>query len=119
VEHIVAYSPQARGRSERLFGALQDRLVKELALRGSLSPDGARYIPIAADGPTAIPAPVLPFSLIFLVESGRENVMLWFESAYEAPRNAASCRRHLVHYRDVGFMGDTTTRVSAGSARRR
>ena len=32
VEHIAAYSPQARGRSERLFGTLQDRLVKELAL---------------------------------------------------------------------------------------
>jgi transposase len=34
VEHIAAYSPQARGRSERLFRTLQDRLVKELALAG-------------------------------------------------------------------------------------
>jgi transposase len=34
IEHIPAYSPQARGRSERLFGTLQDRLVKELALAG-------------------------------------------------------------------------------------
>jgi transposase len=34
VEHIAAYSPQARGRSERLFGTLQDRLAKELALAG-------------------------------------------------------------------------------------
>ncbi len=34
VEHIAAYSPQARGRSERLFGTLQDRLVKELASAG-------------------------------------------------------------------------------------
>jgi transposase len=32
IEHIAAYSPQARGRSERLFGTLQDRLVKEFAL---------------------------------------------------------------------------------------
>jgi hypothetical protein len=30
VEHIPAYSPEARGRSERMFGTLQDRLVKEL-----------------------------------------------------------------------------------------
>src|SRR5208337_2080942 len=30
VEHIGAYSPQARGRSERAFQTLQDRLVKEL-----------------------------------------------------------------------------------------
>ncbi|WP_428538157.1 helix-turn-helix domain-containing protein [Rhodopila sp.] len=34
VEHIAAYSPEARGRSERLFATLQDRLVKELALAG-------------------------------------------------------------------------------------
>ena len=32
VEHILAYSPQARGRSERLNRTLQDRLVHELRL---------------------------------------------------------------------------------------
>src|SRR3984893_3984581 len=32
IEHIAAYSPQARGRSERVFHTLQDRLTKELAL---------------------------------------------------------------------------------------
>src|SRR3984893_1757921 len=32
VEHIAAYSPQARGRSERMFETLQYRLTKELAL---------------------------------------------------------------------------------------
>ena len=34
VEHIAAYSPQARGRSERVFSTLQDRLPKELRLAG-------------------------------------------------------------------------------------
>jgi transposase len=34
IEHIPAYSPEARGRSERLFGTLQDRLIKELAKAG-------------------------------------------------------------------------------------
>jgi transposase len=34
IEHIPAYSPEARGRSERAFGTLQDRLPKELALAG-------------------------------------------------------------------------------------
>src|SRR5277367_1191322 len=34
VEHIEAFSPQARGRSERAFQTLQDRLVKELRLAG-------------------------------------------------------------------------------------
>lgn len=33
VEIIHAHSPQAKGRIERLFGTLQDRLVKELRLR--------------------------------------------------------------------------------------
>ena len=34
IEHIAAYSPEARGRSERAFGTLQDRLPKELVLAG-------------------------------------------------------------------------------------
>jgi hypothetical protein len=34
IEHIAAYSPEARGRSERMFGTLQDRLPKELKLAG-------------------------------------------------------------------------------------
>jgi transposase len=34
IEHIAAYSPQARGRSERAFSTLQDRLPKELKLAG-------------------------------------------------------------------------------------
>ncbi len=34
VEHIAAYSPQARGRSERVNRTLQDRLIQELRLAG-------------------------------------------------------------------------------------
>ena len=34
IEMIPAYSPEARGRSERMFKTHQDRLVKELALAG-------------------------------------------------------------------------------------
>jgi transposase len=34
VEHIPAYSPQARGRSERLNRTVQDRLVNELRVAG-------------------------------------------------------------------------------------
>ena len=51
VEHIAAYSPQARGRSERVFHTLQDRLTKELALAGITSIEAANafirevYIP--------------------------------------------------------------------------
>ena len=34
IRHIAAYSPEARGRSERAFRTLQDRLPKELTLAG-------------------------------------------------------------------------------------
>ena len=34
IEHIVSFSPQARGRSERVNGTLQDRLVNELRVAG-------------------------------------------------------------------------------------
>jgi transposase len=45
LEHIPAYSPEARGRSERMFGTLQDRLPKELALAGITTIEAAnRFI---------------------------------------------------------------------------
>lgn len=45
VEHILAYSPQARGRSERINRTLQDRLVNELASAGVATVERAnRYL---------------------------------------------------------------------------
>ena len=45
IQMIAAYSPEARGRSERAFGTHQDRLVKELALHGITEIDAAnRYL---------------------------------------------------------------------------
>jgi len=45
VEHILAWSPQARGRSERLNRTLQDRLVNELRIAGCDRVDQAnRYL---------------------------------------------------------------------------
>lgn len=41
VKMIPAYSPQARGRSERNFGTWQGRLPQELRLRGITNPDQA------------------------------------------------------------------------------
>ena len=41
IEHIGAYSPQARGRSERLNRTVQGRLVNELALAGITTGAGA------------------------------------------------------------------------------
>ena len=50
VEVIHALSPQAKGRIERLFGMLQDRLVKEMRLHGIKTKDEANefleeYVP--------------------------------------------------------------------------
>jgi transposase len=51
IEQILAYSPQARGRSERSHGTLQDRLVSELRLEKVRSVEAAnrylreRYVP--------------------------------------------------------------------------
>lgn len=41
IEWIPAYSPQAKGRVERLFGTLQDRLLKELRIARVRSLEGA------------------------------------------------------------------------------
>jgi amidase len=49
-----------------------------------LSEDGTRYVPVPCETPTAIPAPGLPFSLVFRAEPGREDVLLKIASAYEA-----------------------------------
>ena len=61
VEHIGAYSPQARGRSERAFATLQDRLPKELKLARITSIEAANaflrdvYLP-AHNARFAVPA---------------------------------------------------------------
>jgi len=48
IEHIPAYSPEARGRSERAFRTLQDRLPKELHLAGITDMDAAnRFIALS------------------------------------------------------------------------
>lgn len=46
IELICANSPQAKGRIERLFSTLQDRLIKELRLKNISSiEDGNKYLP--------------------------------------------------------------------------
>jgi transposase len=87
VEHIGAYSPQARGRSERAFQTLQNRLVKELALAGIASIDKANafirevYLPahnarfaVAATQPGSAftPIPGVDLDEILCVEEERQ-----------------------------------------------
>lgn len=45
VEMIYAYSPQAKGRIERLFNTFQDRVIKEMRLKGIASiEDGNKFL---------------------------------------------------------------------------
>ena len=54
-----------------------------------LSADGQSYQFVTNDKPTRLPAPGLPFSLVFRTEPGREDVALRIASSYEQ----ASARR--------------------------
>ena len=49
-----------------------------------LSADKQRYIPTNNNTPTTLPAPGLPFSLVFRAEPGKEDVILKIASAYQA-----------------------------------
>ena len=56
IELIAAYSPEARGRSERMFGTLQKRLPQELRLAGITGIDEAnRFLNGGLSAPTQSP----------------------------------------------------------------
>ena len=60
IEPIFALTPQAKGRVERLFNTLQDRLVQELRLAGiTTSPEATRFLngPFKADFNTRFAKP--------------------------------------------------------------
>ena len=86
VQMIPAYSPQARGRSERSFGTWQGRLPQELRLAGMVTLDGAnaflreRYIaafnqkfamPAAEKGTAFQPTARTDLEWIFSVQTER------------------------------------------------
>ena len=87
VEHIGAFSPQARGRSERAFQTLQDRLPKELRLAGVTDVEAANafirdaYLPEhnarfavdpAGEGSAFTPIPGVDLHEILCVEEERQ-----------------------------------------------
>jgi transposase len=104
IEHIAAYSPQARGRSERAFRTLQDRLPKELKLAGIRSVAGANrwlaksYIPaynaafaIAAeqDGSAFLKDRSVAWAEILCVQEqrvvGNDNTVKWNRLCLQLP----------------------------------
>ena len=50
----------------------------------ALSEDQKSYVGVPSNIPTEIPAPGLPFSLVFRAEPGKEDIILKVASAYEA-----------------------------------
>jgi amidase len=50
----------------------------------TLSADKKKYVAASNNTPTTLPAPGLPFSLVFRAEPGKEDVILKVASAYEA-----------------------------------
>ena len=106
IEHIAAYSPQARGRSERAFRTLEDRLPKELALAGITDIDAANewlravYLPahnarfaIAAEEEGSAFVPVAPHQwrdVLCLRETrqvGNDNCVSWHGRRLQIPKS--------------------------------
>ena len=104
IEHIAAYSPQARGRSERAFRTLQDRLPKELALAGIATVAAANrwlaetYIPahnaafaIQAEQPGSafLPDPAPTWAEILCIQQertvGNDNTVTWNRLCLQLP----------------------------------
>ena len=113
IEHIAAYSPEARGRSERMFGTLQDRLPKEFKLAGIYDIEAANrfirevYLPahnarfakppqIAESGFVAADAAMLAEVLCVEVERvvGRDNTVSHNGRRLQLP--ASPLRAHYV-----------------------
>ena len=77
----IRFGPYA-GETEVLIPAGYVRTVYDPAF--VLSPDRRRYIVQNSNTPTELPAPGLPFSLVFRAEPGSEHRILRVASAYEA-----------------------------------
>ncbi|MDB5406887.1 MAG: putative transposase [Rhodospirillales bacterium] len=104
IEHIAAYSPQARGRSERAFRTLQDRLPKELALAGIRTVEAANrwlaetYVPeynaafaidAEQEGSGFIPDRTLAWRDILCIQEartvGNDNTVKWRRLCLQLP----------------------------------
>lgn len=104
ITHIASYSPQGRGRMERLFQTLQGRLAAELKLRGIKTVDAAnRYlrdtfipefnarfaVPAAEPGSAFVPYVGRPLEDVLCIQAdrqvGRDNCVLWNGRSLQIP----------------------------------
>lgn len=107
---IAAYSPQARGRSERMFRTLQDRLPKELALHGITDKAAAnrflleRFLPAfnrqfavtaAAEGKAFVPLLGVNLDEILCLKAertvGHDNCVSYQSKVLQLPKMAGRC----------------------------
>ena len=112
ITHIPSYSPEARGRMERVFGTVQKRLPPELRLaeittleaanrylREQFLPDyNKRFaVPAAEKGSAFIPYTGRPLADVLCVQEdrqvGRDNCVIWKGRSLQIPP-----QRHRHHY---------------------
>jgi transposase len=112
ITHIPSYSPEARGRMERAFGTLQQRVPPELRLAGIATLEAAnRYlkqvfvpdynarfaVPAKAEGSAFIAYAGRPLEDVLCVQEsrqvGRDNCVTWNRLALQIPP-----QRHRHHY---------------------
>jgi hypothetical protein len=112
ITHIPSYSPQARGRMERVFGTLQKRLPQELRLarirtiaaanrylREHFVPDyNARFaVPAAEPGSAFVPYVGRPIEDVLCIQEGRvvgaDNCVSYHRRSLQIPP-----QRHRRHY---------------------
>jgi len=110
IERIAAYSPQARGRSERLFRTWQDRLVKELASEGITDmeaanayvqevflPDFNRHftVPAAEEGYAFVPLLAISLRDILCLKAertvGNDNCVSYRGLTLQIPKQKERC----------------------------
>jgi hypothetical protein len=104
ITHIPSYSPEARGRMERMFGTLQGRLPQELRLakittvaaanrflKERFVPDfNARFaVPAAEPGSAFVPYAGRPLEDVLCIQEdrqvGRDNCVQWNGIALQIP----------------------------------
>lgn len=135
IGHIAAYSPEARGRCERAFRTLQDRLPKELALAGITTVEAANrfiravYLPdhngtfaVAPEEPAAafVVVPEALWRDVLAIQEervvGNDNCIAWRGRQLQIP--ATPLRPHLVRARvRVHDYPDGTVAIFKGPRR--
>ena len=140
IEPIPAYSPQARGRSERNFGTWQGRLPQELRIRGIRTPEEANHflssqyiaefnrkfaVPAAQSGSAFVPITHLHLDRIFSIHHERivakDNTIQFANRVLQVPSTRfratlAGCRvtvyEHLDGTLSVGYGPHTVARFN-------